>query len=102
MYFIVIFDIISPIKNKERLIEMKAMINNVNIRGCESRKNKKGDPYLLVRFEDETGTPCEMVDKDMRRQHCYTRNTEGSLTIDIDVGKYTTLRIVDFQQNGEM
>ena len=81
---------------------MKATINNVNIRGCEAKKNKKGDPYLLVRFEDETGTPCEMVDKDMRRQHCYTRNTEGSLTIDIDVGKYTTLRRVDFQQNGEM
>lgn len=78
---------------------MKAMINNVNIRGCEARKNKKGDPYLLVRFEDETGTPCEMVDKDMRRQHCYKRNTEGSLIIDIDVGKYTTLRIVEFQQN---
>lgn len=82
-------------------MEMKAMINNINIRGYESRKNKKGDPYLLVRFEDETGASCEMVDKDMRRQGCYKRNAEGSLTIDIDVGKYTTLRIVDFQQNRE-
>lgn len=76
---------------------MKAKIENVNIRGCESRENKKGEPYLLVRFEDETGAPVEMVDKDMEREKFYKRNTDGDLTINITTGKYTNLRIVDFK-----
>ena len=76
---------------------MKAIVENVNIRGCEPRENKKGEPYLLVRFEDEFGKPCEMVDKDMSRQQYYKRNAGGTLTIDIEVGKYTTLRIIDFK-----
>lgn len=76
---------------------MKAIVENVNIRGCEPRENKKGEPYLLVGFEDEFGKPCEMVDKDMSRQQYYKRNADGTLTIDIEVGKYTTLRIIDFK-----
>ena len=76
---------------------MKAIINNVNIRGCEPKENKKGEPYLLVRFEDEYGKAAEFVDKDMSRQAYYKRNTDGTLTVDIEVGKYTTIRIVDFK-----
>lgn len=76
---------------------MKAIVENVNIRGCEPKENKKGEPYLLVRFEDKFGKPCEMVDKDMSRQQYYKRNADGTLTIDIEVGKYTTLRIIDFK-----
>lgn len=79
---------------------MKATMNNVNIRGCEPKENKNGEPYLLVRFEEETGKPCELVDKDMDRQQYYKRGTEGTLTIDISIGsKYTTIRIIDFEEN---
>lgn len=80
---------------------MKATVENVNIRGCEPKENKKGEPYLLVRFEDEYGKPFEIVDKDMDRQSYYKRNTEGDLIIDIDIGKYTTLRVLDFKINKE-
>ena len=45
---------------------MKATISNVCIRGCEPKSGRGGD-YLLVRFEDETGKPAELVDKDMDR-----------------------------------
>lgn len=76
---------------------MRAIINNVNIRGCEPKENKNGEPYLLVHFEDETGKACELVDKDMERQPFYKRNTDGTLTIDISIGKYTTIRIVNFK-----
>lgn len=77
---------------------MKAIINNINIRGCEPKENKNGEPYLLVRFEDETGKACELVDKDMDRQPFYKRNTDGTLTVDISIGgKYTTIRIIDFK-----
>lgn len=75
---------------------MKAIINNVNIRGCEVRENRNGSPYLLVRFEDESGKPCELVDKDMERQKYYKRDTDGTLYINIEFGKYTTIRIIDF------
>lgn len=76
---------------------MKAKISNVNIRGCEA-KNGKGGDYLLVRFEDECGAPQELVDKDMSRQPYYTRDKQGDLTIDIQIGKWTNIRIVEFQE----
>lgn len=78
---------------------MKAIIENINIRGCEAKTNKNGEPYLIVRFEDETGKACEMVDKDMDRQPFYKRNTDGTLTVDISIGKYTTIRIIDFKES---
>lgn len=77
---------------------MKAKIENVNIRGCEKKENKKGEPYLLVRFEDETGQPNEIVDKEVDREKYYTRNTEGDLYIDITTGKWTNLRVIDFKK----
>jgi len=68
----------------------------VNIRGCQPGVNKKGESYLLVRLEDESGAPYELIDKDMERQQHYKRNTDMDLTLDISVrGKYTTLRIID-------
>ena len=77
---------------------MKAIINNVNIRGCERKAPKKSgqSDYLLVRFEDETGKACELVDKDLSRQEYYKRDTDGTLYINIELGKYTTIRIIDF------
>lgn len=76
---------------------MKAMINNVNIRGCEERKNQKGEGYLLVRFEDETGKAEEVVDKDMERKDSYKRDTIGDLYITITGGKYINVRVSDFR-----
>lgn len=76
---------------------MKAKINNVNIRGCEEKENKNGEGYLLVRFEDETGAPQELVDKNLERKKYYKRDTQGNLDIDISIGKWTTIRIIDFK-----
>lgn len=76
---------------------MKATVSNICIRGCEPKTNKNGEPYLLVRFEDETGKPEELVDKDMERQTYYKRDTQGDLTIDIQMGKWTNIRVIDFK-----
>lgn len=77
-------------------MRLKATVHNVNIRGCEPRENQKGEGYLLVRFEDETGASHELVDKDMDRQKFYKRDTDMDLSIDIDQGrKFTTIRIID-------
>lgn len=80
---------------------MKVMVINANIRGCERKTNKKGEPYLLVRFEDETGQPNELVDKDMSREAYYKRDTNGTLYLDIQISKWTTIRIIDFKQDNK-
>lgn len=77
---------------------MKAIIHNANIRGCEAKENKKGEGYLLVRFEDETGKYSELVDKEMERSKYYKRDTTMDLAINIDTGKYTTIRIIDAKE----
>lgn len=78
---------------------MKAIIKNANIRGCEAKTNKKGEGYLLVRYEDETGKPEVLIDKDMSRQSFYKRNVDMDLFINIDVGKqFVTIRIVDARE----
>lgn len=74
---------------------MIGKIENVNIRGCEAGTNKKGEPYLIVRFEDEAGKAYELIDKDMDRQPYYKRNTDMNLVVDISMGKYISIRIVD-------
>lgn len=79
-------------------MKLKAMVHNANIRGCEVRQNRKGEGYLLVRFEDETGAAHELVDKDMDRQTCYKRDKNANLLIDIDQGRnFTTIRIIDVE-----
>ena len=75
---------------------MRATVHNANIRGCEAKVNAKGEGYLLVRFEDETGAPQVLIDKDMDRQRCYKRDQDVDITINIDQGKqFTTIRVVD-------
>lgn len=76
-------------------MKLKAVVPSVNIRGYESRKNKNNEPYLLVRFEDMTGKPCELVDKDMDRKSFYQRGQVMDLEIEVDQGRqFTTIRIV--------
>ena len=82
---------------------MRATIHNANIRGCEAKENAKGEGYLLVRFEDETGAPQSLVDKDMERQRTYRRDQDVDLLIDIDQGrKFTTIRIVGVRPLGSV
>lgn len=75
---------------------MKAVIHNANIRGHEVKTNKNGGQYVLVRYEEETGKPETLVDKDMSRVDYYVRDKKMDLYIDIDQGRnFTTIRIID-------
>ena len=74
---------------------MKALVKNVNIRGCEEKVNKRGEGYLLVRFEEESGAPQVLVDKDLERKQSYKRGQDMDLWIDISLGsKYVNVRII--------
>lgn len=80
-------------------MKINAVVTNVNIRGCEEKTNKNGEGYLLVRFEDESGRPCELVDKDLSRKRYYKRDENMHLTISIDQGsKFTTIRIIEAEK----
>lgn len=75
---------------------MKAIIHNACIRGCERKTNKNGGEYILVRFEEVTGAPQSLVDKDLSREPYYVRDTIMDLYIDIDQGRsFTNIRIID-------
>lgn len=78
---------------------MKAMIKNALIRGHEVKTNTQGGKYVLVRYEDETGKPETLVDKEIDRADYYTRDKIMNLYIDIDQGrKFTTIRIIDAKE----
>ena len=80
---------------------MKAIINDVDIRGVEKKNNAKGEPYLIVRFEDCTGKPCDVCDKDISREPYYKKGTVGDIYVNIETGKFTNIRVVDFKIKGE-
>lgn len=78
---------------------MKAMIKDALIRGHEVKTNKNGGKYILVRYEDETGKPEVLVDKEMDRADYYTRDKVMDLYIDIDMGRnFTNIRIIDAKE----
>lgn len=76
---------------------MRVTMINAEIRGHEIKTNKNNEPYVLVRVEDETGKAEELCDKDTSRAEYYKRGTIGDITLDISIGKFTTVRIIDFK-----
>ena len=80
---------------------MKVKIENIEIRGVEVKESKKdSSQYMIVRFEDETGTPTEIVDRDMARRAYYQRGQVGDIIADLRMGRqFTSLTVVDFRQH---
>lgn len=78
---------------------MKAVVQKALIRGHEVKTGKNGGKYVLVRYEDETGKPETLVDKDMDRAQYYVRDKVMDLFIDIDQGRnFTNIRIIDARE----
>lgn len=72
-------------------MKFTAKIENIEARGYEEKTSKTtGQPYLLVRFEDEAGRVLEFADRDPARKDYYKRGTVGDLLIDIDNGRTWT------------
>lgn len=77
---------------------MKIKIENVEIRGHEVKESKKdGKPYMVVRFEDETGRSHEILDRDMENEPYYKRGTVGNIYAELVMGKYTNLSVTRFE-----
>lgn len=82
---------------------MIVKIENIEIRGHEVKESKKdGKPYLIVRFEDETGKSHEILDRDMENEPFYKRGTVGDIYADLDIGKsFTKFQVSRFQTRKE-
>lgn len=80
---------------------MRMSVINACIRGCEVKNNKKGEPYVLVRYEEDgTGKPCELVDKDESHASAYKRDAMLDMLVNIDQGRdYTNLRIIEIREH---
>lgn len=78
---------------------MIVKIENIEIRGSEVKESKKdGKPYMIIRFEDETGKAHEIIDRDMDRQSYYVRGTVGDIWADLDIGKsFTRFNVTEFK-----
>lgn len=78
---------------------MIVKVENIEIRGHEVKESKKdGKPYMVVRFEDETGRSHEILDRDMENERFYKRGTVGDLYADLDIGKnFTKFTVSRFQ-----
>ena len=75
---------------------MKVILPAVEIRGFETKTNKNGEDYLLLRVEDTiTGKTEELVDKEMSRSAFYKRGTIVDVYLDINIGKWTKIRVID-------
>lgn len=81
---------------------MIVKIEDVEIRGHEVKESKKdGRPYIIVRFEDNTGKAHEILDRDMDNEPFYKRGTLGVIYADLDIGKkFTRFEVSRFVADG--
>jgi hypothetical protein len=75
------------------MINLIAKAENMEIRGCESKTNKKGEPYLIVSVDDERGKRSELVDKDMENEPYYKRGTIADFWLTFSIGKYASVTV---------
>lgn len=78
---------------------MTVKLENIEIRGHEVKTSKKdGKPYMVVRFEDETGRSHEILDRDMDNQPHYKRGTVGHIYAYLDIGRnFTRFEVSRFE-----
>lgn len=75
------------------------IIPDIEIRGHEVKTSKKdGKPYMVVRYEDQTGKSFEILDRDMDREQFYKRGTLGSFYAEVDIGRnFSSVRVSEFK-----
>lgn len=81
---------------------MRVILPAVEVRGFETKTNKNGEQYILLRVEDTvTGKAEELIDKDMERTAFYKRGTIVDIYLEINIGKWTNIRVIDCKIKGE-
>lgn len=79
---------------------MRAISDEVEIRGKEVKTSKAGKDYIIVRAEDETGKLYELCDHNATRVDEYSKGRTCKLILDIDFGKsWTNVSIIGIAES---
>lgn len=52
---------------------MRALVKNLEIRGKEQKTSQKGNDYLIIRVEDDTGLSYELYEPDIEKLEFYKK-----------------------------
>ena len=80
---------------------MKLKTLKLEVRGVEEKMSKKtGNPYLLVRVEDEEGAWMNLVDRDSENKELYKKGNYYDFMLDIQIRKeYTSVSVIDMNES---
>lgn len=83
---------------------MKLKTLKLEVRGVEEKMSKKtGNPYLLVRVEDEEGAWMNLVDRDMGDKELYKKGNYYDFLLDIQIRKeYTSVSVVNVSSSANI
>lgn len=76
---------------------MIGKFENLEIRGKEKKTSSKGNEYLIVRVEDETGKLNELYDPNLDNFEYYEKGKIADFYIKLELGKYTNISVADFK-----
>ena len=76
---------------------MIGKFENLEIRGKEKKTSSKGNEYLIVRVEDETGKLNELYDPNLDNFEYYEKGKIADFYIKLELGRYTNISVADFK-----
>lgn len=79
------------------IVEAKGL----EVRGYEECLSKKGNKYLIVRLEDETGKSYSIVDNDIEHASSYKKGSVYDFKFKLIFGRYTNVRISSFAKSNQ-
>jgi hypothetical protein len=74
-------------------------VKDVEIRGIEKKQSKQGNEYLIVSIDDNRGKRSELYCRDVGKESEYTRGKIGTARVEITVGKFAKVELLDFTQD---
>lgn len=80
---------------------MRAITDEIEIRGKEVKTSKAGKDYIIVRAEDDTGKISELCDHDATRVDEYRKGRTCRLILDVEVGRYTNVSVIGIVDDAE-
>lgn len=74
-------------------------VKDVEIRGVEHKQSQQGKEYLIVSIDDTRGKRSELYCRNVDKESEYTRGKIGTARVEITVGKFAKVELLDFTQD---
>lgn len=81
-------------------MKFRCTINDLEFRGLEENKNKTtGDPYMILKFDDESGNRLDFLDKDMEHKGIFKRGKFYNVIAEVNQSsKYVSVKLLDAKE----